>query len=96
VERAHNFPQTLGANICIIFWGDPLLIVFIDLVWPGDPNDKNSTTIYVFSIGSRLVTWACKKQYTTALSLVKVEYQATVNASQESVWLRQIISEFGF
>ena len=42
------------------------------------------------------VTWACNKQQALALSSVEAEYRAIVNASQEALWLRQIISEFGF
>ena len=41
--------------------GNPLLVGFIDLDWAGDPNDQKSTTGYVFILGSRPVTWACKK-----------------------------------
>ena len=42
--------------------GKPLLVSFTDLDWVGDPNDRKSTIGYVFSLGSELVTWACKKQ----------------------------------
>jgi hypothetical protein len=31
-----------------------------------------------------------------SLSSAEAEYQAVVNASQEALWLRQILSEFGF
>jgi hypothetical protein len=34
------------------------------------------------------VTWAYKKQHAIALSSAEAEYQATVNASQEALWLR--------
>ena len=42
------------------------------------------------------VTWACKKQQALALSSAEAEYRAAVNANQEDLWLRQILSEFGF
>ena len=67
-----------------------------DSDWVGDPNDQKSTAGYVFSLGSGPVTWACKKQQALALSSVEEEYRAIVNASQESLWLQQILSEFGF
>jgi hypothetical protein len=76
--------------------GTPLLVGFTDLDWAGDPNDQKSTTGYVFSLGSRPVTWAYKKQQAIALSSAEAEYRAAVNASQEALWLRQILSEFGF
>jgi hypothetical protein len=72
------------------------LFGFTDSDWVGDPDDRKSTTGYVFSLGSGHVTWACKKQQAIALSSVEAEYRAVVNASQEALWLRQILSEFGF
>jgi hypothetical protein len=76
--------------------GTPLLIGFTDSDWDGDPNDRKSTTGYVFSLGSRPVTWSYKKQHDIALSSAEEEYRAMVNANQENLWLRQILSEFGF
>jgi len=73
-----------------------LLVGFTNSDWVGDVDDQKSTVGYVFSLGSGLVTWACKKQHAIALSSVEAKYRATVNASQEALWLRQILSEFGF
>ena len=73
-----------------------MLVGFTDLDWVGDPDDRKCTIGYVFSLGSRLVTWACKKQQGLSLSSVESKYQATVNASQEALWIRQILSDFGF
>ena len=42
------------------------------------------------------VTWACKKQQALSLSSAEAEYQATVNTSQETLCLQQILSKFGF
>ena len=69
---------------------------FTDSDWADDPDDRNSTVGYVFSMGSGPVTWACKKQQALAISSAEAEYQAAVNASQEALWLRRILSEFGF
>jgi hypothetical protein len=63
--------------------GTPLLVGFINSVWVGDPDDWKSISGYVFSLGSRLVTWTCKKQQTIALSLGEEEYRATINARRE-------------
>eukprot|EP00253_Pinus_taeda_P034896 PITA_34896 len=51
---------------------------------------------YVFTLGSGPITWACKKQSAISLSLAKAEYCGTIEASKEAMWLRQIMSEFGF
>jgi hypothetical protein len=76
--------------------GTPLLVGFTDSDWADDPDDRKSTAGYVFSLGSGPVTWACKKQHAISLSSVEAEYQAMVNASQKALWLRHILSEFGF
>ena len=49
-----------------------------------------------FQSGIWTCTWACKKQQALSLSLAEAEYRAVVNANQEVLWLRQILSEFGF
>ena len=76
--------------------GKPLLVGFNDSNWASDPDDRKSIAGYVFSLGSGPVTWAYKKQQALALSLAETEYQATVNAIQESLCLGNILSEFGF
>ena len=50
--------------------GKPLLVGFIDSNWVSDPDDRKYTVGYAFSLGSRPVTWACKKQQALALSLL--------------------------
>ena len=73
-----------------------MLVSFTDSDWTNDPNDQNSTVGYVFYLGSKPVTWDCKKQQALALSSTEAKYQAAVNSSQEALWLRQILSKFGF
>eukprot|EP00253_Pinus_taeda_P019690 PITA_19690 len=74
----------------------PLLVGFTDSDWAGDPDDRKSTAGYVFSLGSGPITWACKKQAAISLSSAEAEYRGAVEASKEDLWLRQILSEFGF
>ena len=73
-----------------------MLVGFTDSDWVSDPNDRKSTVGYVFNLGSGPLTWACKKQQALALSSAEAEYRAIVNANQEALWLRQILSKFGF
>jgi hypothetical protein len=54
--------------------GTPLLVGLIDSNWVGDPNDKNPTISYVFILGSRPITWSCKKQQVVDIYLVEEEY----------------------
>eukprot|EP00253_Pinus_taeda_P026763 PITA_26763 len=74
----------------------PLLVGFIDSDWAGDPDDRKSTIGYVFTLGSGPITWACKKQGAISVSSAEVEYHGVVEASKEALWLRHILSEFGF
>eukprot|EP00253_Pinus_taeda_P025097 PITA_25097 len=74
----------------------PLLVGFTDSNWVGDPDDRKSTAGYVFTLGSRPITWDCKKQDSISLSSIEVEYRGAVEASKEALWLRQILSDFGF
>eukprot|EP00253_Pinus_taeda_P026931 PITA_26931 len=74
----------------------PLLVGFIDSDWVGDPDDRKSTAGYVFTLGSGPITWGCKKQAAISLSSAEAEYRGAVEASKEALWLRQILSEFGF
>ena len=69
--------------------GTPSLVGFTVLDWVDDHDDRKSTVGYIFSLGSTPVIWACKKQHVIALSSAEA-----VNASQEALWLRQILSEF--
>eukprot|EP00253_Pinus_taeda_P028073 PITA_28073 len=73
-----------------------LLVGFTDSDWAGDLDDRKSTTGYVFTLGSGPITWACKKQAAISLSLAEAKYRGAVEASKEALWLRQILSEFGF
>eukprot|EP00253_Pinus_taeda_P011778 PITA_11778 len=73
-----------------------LLVGFTDSDWTGDPDDWKSTRGYVFTLGSGPITWACKKQGAISLSSAEAEYRGVVEASKEALWLRQILSEFGF
>eukprot|EP00253_Pinus_taeda_P022162 PITA_22162 len=74
----------------------PLLVGFTDSDWAGGPDDRKSTAGYVFTLGSGPITWACKKQAAISLSSAEAEYRGAVEASKEALWLRQILSEFGF
>eukprot|EP00253_Pinus_taeda_P012965 PITA_12965 len=74
----------------------PLLVGFTNSDWAGDSDDRKSTAGYVFTLGSGPVTWACKKQGAISLSSAEAEYRGAVEASKEALWLRQILSEFGF
>eukprot|EP00253_Pinus_taeda_P032754 PITA_32754 len=51
---------------------------------------------YVFTLGSRPITWAVKKQCAISLSFAEADYYGAVEANKEALRLHQILSEFGF
>ena len=89
-------PSELTTNHLTVVFEGLLAIKIKYFTTKNDLNDRKSTAGYVFSMGSRPITWACKKQQALSLSSAEVEYRAAVNASQEALWLRQILLEFGF
>ena len=70
------------------------MVGFTNSDWVSDPDDRKSTTGCVFTLASRPIAWACKKQSAIYLSSIEAEYCGTIEASKEAMWLRQILSEF--
>ena len=71
---------------------NPQLSGFTDSNWVGSVADKKSTSGYVFSLGSDVVTWT-NKQKAFSLSSTEAEYRGIVKASCEVLWLRQILGD---
>ncbi|XP_048228320.1 secreted RxLR effector protein 161-like [Ricinus communis] len=60
---------------------------YCDANYIGDYDTRRSTTGYVFSLGSGVITWCSKRQPTVSLSTIEAEYHAVIMAAQESTWL---------
>ena len=65
---------------------------FFDSDWAGDVGDRKSTSGYAFLLGGAAISWKSTKQTTVALSIAEAEYIALFSASQEAIWLQQLIS----
>ena len=59
----------------------------------GDVDDRKSTSGYLFQVNGSAISWKSKKQTCVALSTSEAEYIALSSAVQESIWLRQLVSE---
>ncbi len=82
--------QTLG----ITFWNDGATITGCsDADWAGDLSERKSTSGYIFTLCGGPISWKSQKQRCVALSTAEAEYVALASAAQESVWLKQLISE---
>lgn len=66
---------------------------FCDADFAGDPEDRRSTTGFVFLVSGGAVTWNTKKQPTIALSTTEAEYMALTTAVQETMWLNNLQKE---
>ena len=69
------------------------LIGYSDSDWAGDLDNRKSVSGYMFKLCGAPVSWRSKKQTSVALSTAEAEYVALSNATQEAVWLKQLLSE---
>ena len=76
--------------------GDGILRGYSDADWAGDFDTRRSTSGYAFMIGNATVSWSSKRQATVAKSTAEAEYVALSYATQEAVWLRQLLNDVGF
>ncbi|MCO5613294.1 hypothetical protein L7F22_067570 [Adiantum nelumboides] len=59
--------------------------------WVGSVSDCRSTSGYMFSFGSRAITWSSKKQPIVALLSTKAEYRGAAIAACEVAWLEMLL-----
>ena len=59
--------------------------------WGGNPNQRKSTSRYVFLLNDCAISWGRKKQPCIALSTMEPEYVTCSSAIQEVVWLRRFL-----
>jgi hypothetical protein len=67
------------------------LVGYTDLDWAGCVNDRKSTSVCCFELGSAVVSWFNRKQKSVALSSVEAEYMAASQASCEAIWFRKLL-----
>nr|XP_040567939.1 secreted RxLR effector protein 161-like [Lepeophtheirus salmonis] len=67
------------------------LVGFSDSDWAGDHDDRKSTSGYIFLYNEGPISWKSQKQRSVALSTVKAEYMALSAASQECIWIRNLL-----
>ena len=75
----------------------PELIGHSDSDWASSKDDRKSTTGYCFTLNSNgpVLAWKSRKQPTVALSSCEAEYMALTNATQEAMFLRNLLTDFG-
>jgi hypothetical protein len=71
------------------------IVGFCDSDRGGDPDEKKSTTGYVFLVGGGAFSWCSKRQGAISLSSCEAEYYASSQAAMEVAWLRSFLEEIG-
>ena len=67
---------------------------YSDSDFAGFPDDRKSTSGFIFMMAGGAVSWKSVKQTLTATSTMEVEYVACYEATCQAMWLKQLI--FGF
>ena len=60
----------------------------------GDKVDKKSTSGSYHFIGGNIATWICKRQRSTALSIVEAEYMSTANYCAQLLWINNQLEDY--
>ncbi|XP_062538014.1 uncharacterized protein LOC134206332 [Armigeres subalbatus] len=74
---------------------DEGLVGYSDADWAGDPASRRSTLGAAFYYHGGLISWASRRQQCVTLSSMEAEYVALSEACQETIWLRQLLFDFG-
>ena len=69
------------------------MIGYCNADYVGDHDARRSTTGYMFSLGSRPISWCKKRQPTVSLSSTESEYRTLTTATQECTWLMQLMKD---
>ena len=75
--------------------GEEELYGYSDANWAGDVDTRRSTSGYVFKIADSTISWSSRKQATVAKSTTEAEYVSLNQATQEAIWMRQLLSDIG-
>jgi hypothetical protein len=69
------------------------LIKYSDSDFDGDKENGVSTSGYLMSLGSTVISWISHKQLVLEDSTTKAEYVVVAKATKEIVWLRKILDD---
>lgn len=72
------------------------LVGYVDADWANDPDERKSTSGYIFEVYGNPVCWASKKQGVVALSTTEAEYIAAAQAVCEAMWLKKLFKDIGY
>ena len=73
-----------------------LLQGYVDADFATDPDTSRSVSGQIFTLNGGAISWRAKQQSLVTTSTCHAEYVAACEASRETVWLREFLSELGF
>ncbi|GJS93811.1 hypothetical protein Tco_0800779 [Tanacetum coccineum] len=72
------------------------LVAYIDSDYAGATQDRMSTTRGCQFLGSRLISWQCKKQTMVATSIIKAQYVAAASCCGQVLWIQNQLLDYGY
>ena len=75
--------------------GNNSVVGYVDSNYPGNMDDRRSTTGYVFTLLGGPIFWRSTIQSLVAMSTTEAEYMAVVEAAKEALWLKGLVNELG-
>lgn len=72
------------------------VVAFADSDYAGYDTSRRSTSGYCVMVGSNPVIWRSKKHDVVSRSSAEAEYRSMAHATQELVWVRNLLTELQF
>lgn len=72
---------------------DRELHAYVDADWAGCLDTRRSTTGYVVKLAGSPISWSSRRQRTVAMSTCEAEYVAGYKATQEIIWIQNMIND---
>jgi hypothetical protein len=67
-----------------------------DSSWADNPDDRHSTSGYVYLLADAAISWCSIKQKTAAQSTTEAEYMQLADAGNQAKWYRMFMEELGY
>ena len=72
------------------------VVAYTDSDIAGDIEDRESTSGFVFLLGSGAISWSSKKQPVVSLSTTKAEYIIVASCACQCIWIQRVLEKMFF
>lgn len=85
-------------DYCLLYLriGETIITGYSDSDHAGDLGDRKSTSGFVFMLSGCAISWKSQEQKTVSISSTEAEYVSLSQATQEAIWLKELMAELGF